>query len=313
METSHLQTGKPFVVACLPAFNEEDTIAKVILKTKPHVDKIVICDDGSEDMTAAIASGLGVTVIRHPKREGYGSALATLFQAARESRADIMLTLDADGQHDPGFIPQLVAPVANNIADIVIGSRFLGGSDVPRARRLGIKIINDVTNAAGYKDLTDSQSGFRAYGREAINSIMPVESGMSASTEILLKAKAKSLRVAEVPVVITYEGVKSSEGQLRHGTSVFLNTVKYISIEHPLMLFGIPGIILLAVGFYFGGFGMDILFTQGHLPINIALVAVGAIIFGFMLITTMLILWVLSSIVKELRPAYRQTSVHFRT
>ena len=307
MEKTFKQSGKPFVVACLPAFNEESSIAKVIIQTKPLVDKIVVCDDGSEDMTAAIASGLGATVIRHPKREGYGSALATLFQAARESNADIMLTLDADGQHDPSFIPQLVAPIANKTADIVIGSRFLGGSDVPRVRKFGLKIINDVTSAAGYKDVTDSQSGFRAYGREAIDSLMPVETGMSASTEILLKAKANSLKVAEVPVVIKYEGSSSSEGQLRHGTFVFINTIKYISIEHPLVLFGIPGLILLGIGFYFGGFGLDILYTQGHLPINVALVAIGAILFGFLLITTMLILWVLSSIMKELRPSYRHT------
>lgn len=304
METSSSKITKQLIVACMPAFNEEGSIAKIILQTKPYVDKIIVCDDGSDDMTAAIASSLGVLVISHPKRKGYGRALATLFRAAQESGADIMVTLDADGQHDPKFIPDLVAPIASQTADVVIGSRFLGSSDVPKMRKMGIRIINNVTNMAGYKEMTDTQSGFRAYSRAAFNSLMPVENGMGASTEILLKAKSQSLRVAEVPVVITYGDSPPSQSPLKHGFSVFLNTIKYSSIEHPLLLFGLPGITLLIVGFYFGAFGMDIFFTQGHLPINIALVSIGAVIFGFMLITTMLILWVLSSIVKEMRSGY---------
>jgi glycosyltransferase involved in cell wall biosynthesis len=304
MENSPPKAAKQFVVACIPAYNEEGTIAKIILQTKPYVDKVIVCDDGSSDMTAAIASSLGVLLVSHPKRKGYGGALATLFQAAREINTDIMVTLDADGQHDPKFIPDLVAPITSNTADLVVGSRFLGSSSVPKARKMGIRIINNATNMAGYKDMTDTQSGYRAYGRAAINTLMPVENGMGASTEILLKAKSQSLRMVEVPVVITYGGSSPTQNPVVHGFSVFVNTIKYSSIEHPLMLFGIPGIILLIVGFYFGAFGMDIYFNQHHLPINIALAAVGSVIFGFMLITTMLILWVLSSIVKELRPGY---------
>jgi hypothetical protein len=310
---SSAQPLKPFVIACIPALNEENSVAKVILQTKPYVDKIIVCDDGSTDMTAAIASGLGATVISHPKSTGYGCAIATLFEAAREGGADIMVTIDADGQHDPKFIPDLIAPIINGTADIVIGSRFLGGSEVPGVRQAGIKVINDVTTLASYREMTDTQSGLRAYGKAAIEALTPVESGMGASTEILIKAKAREFRVAEVPIIITYNGSPPSQNSVSHGSSVILSTIKHAAIEHPLWLFGAPGLILLAVGFGFGGFGLDIFFRTGHLPVNVALLAVGSIIFGFMFITTMLILWVLSSIVKELRPPARQYGVGFKS
>jgi glycosyltransferase involved in cell wall biosynthesis len=313
MEKPSTRSVKPFVIACIPARNEENYIAKVILQAKPHVDKIIVCDDGSTDMTAAIASGLGATVIRHPKSFGYGGAIATLFGAARENGADIMVTLDADGQHDPNFIPNLIAPIINQTADIVIGSRFLGGSEVPGIRQAGIKVINDVTNLASYKEMTDTQSGFRAYGKAAIEAITPVENGMGASTEILIKAKAREFRVAEVPVIITYNGSPSSQNSVRHGSSVILSTIKHAAIEHPLLLFGVPGLILLVIGFAFGAFGLEILLTAKYLPVNVALIAVGSVIFGFMFITTMLILWVLSSIVKELRPSAQQYGVGFKS
>jgi glycosyltransferase involved in cell wall biosynthesis len=313
MENPDVQTAKPFVVACVPALNEESYIAKIIIQARPYVDKVFVCDDGSTDMTASIASALGATVIRHPKTLGYGGAIASLFTAAREEGATIMVTLDADGQHDPKSIPKLIAPIASNSADIVIGSRFLGGSEVPSLRKAGIKAINSMAKLAGYDELTDTQSGFRAYNKAAIESLMPVESGMSASTEILLKAKTHSLRVVEVPIVVTYESSKPSQNAFTQGSSVFLNTLKHISIEHPFLLFGVPGFILLAIGFSFGGFGIDVLFTDKHLPVNIALVSIGSILFGFMLITTMLMLLVLSSIIKELRPASKLLSPTFKS
>jgi glycosyltransferase involved in cell wall biosynthesis len=311
MDNPGAQAAKPLIIACLPALNEEGTIAKIIVQAKPFVAKIFVCDDGSTDATASIASALGATVIHHPQPQGYGSAIASLFMAARDAGADIVVTLDADGQHDPRSIPALVEPITKGSADIVIGSRFLGGSDVPGIRKAGIKAINSVTKMATYSELTDTQSGFRAYGRAALGALKPGESGMSASTEILVKAKSLSLRVTEVPIVVTYGGSKPSQNTFAQGSSVFLNTIKHISIEHPFLLFGIPGFILLAVGFIFGGFGIDILLTSNHLPVNVALVSIGAILFGFMLITTMLMLLVLSSIVKELRPPSKIISPAF--
>ncbi|MEM2613688.1 MAG: glycosyltransferase family 2 protein, partial [Nitrososphaerota archaeon] len=112
------------VIACIPAYNEEKTIAKVILKTKKYVDKVIVCDDGSIDMTAEIAEALGAEVIRHERNMGYGAAISSLFKKAVEEGADIMVTLDGDGQHDPDEIPKLIKPIVEDEADVVIGSRF---------------------------------------------------------------------------------------------------------------------------------------------------------------------------------------------
>lgn len=120
------RNGEPFIIAAIPAYNEERTIARTILMAQRHVDKVVVCDDGSTDMTAHIARQLGADVATHTTKKGYGAAIQTLFRTARALDADIMVTLDADGQHNPGEIPAMVAPILERKADVVIGSRFLG-------------------------------------------------------------------------------------------------------------------------------------------------------------------------------------------
>src|ERR1022692_5110080 len=120
---------QPNVVACIPAFNEEEHIASVILGVRPHVEKIIVCDDGSHDMTSEIAEALGAKVVRHERNLGYGSALSTLFESARKENAGIMVMIDGDGQHDPNDIPRLIGPIIEGGADVVIGSRFLDSSD----------------------------------------------------------------------------------------------------------------------------------------------------------------------------------------
>jgi glycosyltransferase involved in cell wall biosynthesis len=91
--------NKPFIIACIPAYNEEKTIAKVIIKTQKYVDKVIVCDDGSKDMTSEIAERLGAIVIKHERNMGKGEALRNLFKKAIELNADIVITLDGDGQH----------------------------------------------------------------------------------------------------------------------------------------------------------------------------------------------------------------------
>jgi len=116
---------RPFIIACIPAFREDASIARVIVKTLRYVDRVIVCDDGSPDMTAEIAERLGVEVIRHERNLGYGAALCSLFKRARELDPDVMVTLDADLQHDPDEIPKVLSPILRSEADVVIGSRFL--------------------------------------------------------------------------------------------------------------------------------------------------------------------------------------------
>lgn len=291
---------KPYIIACVPAHNEESSIARVIIKASRHVDRVVVCDDGSTDLTAEIASGLGALVLRHDKNLGYGASLATLFSFAQGSPADAMVTLDADGQHDPDDIPQLLKPLAEGGADIVIGSRFLGKGEVPNHRKTGIKIINKVAKTGTYEGVTDTQSGFRAYSRRAIQLIKPTESGMGASTEILIKAKSNSLRVSEVPITVSYAAGRGIDaGAVRQGGSVVLNTIKHLSIERPTLFYGMPGLLFLLIGLYFGVWTLQQYLDVGYIAPTLLLISLGAILLGIMFLSIMVILWVLVSVVRE--------------
>ena len=117
------------VLVCIPAFNEASKIAEIIEKSKKYSYAVIVYDDGSTDGTYELARTAGATVIKSPKNTGYGTAIRALFQAAREQNADIMITLDSDGQHDPDHIPRLIEPIHKQNFDIVIGSRFLSNDD----------------------------------------------------------------------------------------------------------------------------------------------------------------------------------------
>jgi len=293
----------PFIVACVPAFNEERRIARVVLLAQKHVDKVVVCDDGSSDLTSGIAQRLGAEVISHPNNAGYGSSLRSLFSKARELDADIMVTLDADGQHNPDDIPTLVKPILEGEADLVIGSRFLNEkskNNVPNYRRKGIELITNMTRAVSFNQITDAQSGYRAYGRKALSLINPTEQGMGASTEILLKAKEHVLRVAEVPVLTNYDKESNTHNPLAHGLGVVLSTVKHLSAKRPLLFYGAPGLSALAIATGFWAWCLQILTTTQSLPTNITLVAVFMTVVGLVLLTTAVILWVLIAVLREM-------------
>jgi len=294
--------NRPFIVACIPAYNEERTIARIVMLTQKHVDKVIVCDDGSTDMTGEIASRLGAEVIRHERNMGYGAALSTLFDRAREVNAHAMVILDADGQHNPDDIPKLLTPIVKGEADIVIGSRFIGKAEnIPKYRKAGIKAITGLAKTASYNNITDAQSGFRAYSRKAIESIRISETGMGASTEILIKAKDSDLKIIEVPIKINYDKDSSTQNPVSHGMDVILSTVKQMSIRRPLLFYGIPGFASLLVALFFWVWTIQIFAATRQIVTNIALIAIAATIVGLMLLTTAVILWVLVSIIREKR------------
>jgi glycosyltransferase involved in cell wall biosynthesis len=296
------QGMNPKIVACIPAFNEEKTIAKVVIKTQKHVDKVIVCDDGSTDMTGVIAEKLGAIVLRHPRNLGYGEALRTLFKSALELSPDIAVTLDADGQHDPDEMPRLIEPIAAGEADIVIGSRFLGEAKTPSYRQVGIKLITRISNISTKLNLIDAQSGYRAYSRKALELVIPSEMDMGASTEILEKASQHAIRIKEVPVNIRYDVEKpSSQSALMHGLGVLASTIKFMSIRHPLAFFGVPGAIALTVALIFWVWTLQIFATTRAVVTNIALAAIGATSVGLILLTTGIILYVLVSVVREVK------------
>ncbi|MCP8314046.1 MAG: glycosyltransferase family 2 protein, partial [archaeon] len=274
------------MVACIPAYNEESNLAKVVILAQRHVDKVVVCNDGSIDMTAEIAMKLGATVLEHERNMGYGAALRTIF---KEQSSDVLVTLDADGQHDPREIPKLVEPIIKGEADIVVGSRFLGKSKMPKYRKLGVGMITKLSNL----NITDAQSGFRAYSRKALEKIMPTEMGMGVSTEILIKATEQGLRIKEVPINIRYDVIKPShQNPFTHGLEVLLSILKFMSIKRPLLFYGVPGAISLMIALAFWVWTLRIFSETRQIMTNIALIAIGTTMVGLMLLTTAIILYV---------------------
>jgi len=286
----------------IPAYNEEKNIAKIITKLKKITDSIIVCDDGSSDMTSEIAKNLGVIVISHKKNMGYGAAIRTIFEKSAEIDSDILVTFDADGQHRIEDVSRVLHPLENNEADIVIGSRFLGKqSNVPNYRKLGIKVITQVTNSSIKTKLTDSQSGFRAYSKQVLSKISLSEVGMGISTEILIKASSEGLRITEVPITILYSGDTSTHNPVSHGTSVLFSTIKFTSIEHPLKFYGIPSVIFLIIGVIFTSLAVQYYVDVGRLNTDLTLIGAGTILVGIILLISAILLYSLVSVVREKR------------
>lgn len=209
------------VVIVIPAYNEEHTIGWVIEKCKiQHAKcKIIVVDDGSQDRTAKLAKQAGAHVLKHSINRGLGAALATGITGAlclshkSESGLDktIIVTLDADGQHDPAEIPQLIAPIIKNEAQVVIGNRLKAG--MPWYRRVANCCGNFCTWFLFGIFVSDSQSGFRAFRAEAAAQLRLRTSTMEVSSEIIREIARLKLRIAEVPVTTQYTAYSLSKGQ----------------------------------------------------------------------------------------------------
>lgn len=216
------------VLAIIPAYNEAGYIEAIVKKTRPYTDQVVVVDDGSSDQTAEYAIQAGAHVIIHKHNGGYGEAIKSGLNEAKSLQADIVVTIDGDGQHDPREIPSIVKPILDGRADIVIGSRFLDHhNNVPAYREFGIKVITGLYNAFSSMKVSDAQSGFRAYNEKALSLLLPLrETGMSISIEIIIKARRLGLRMAEAPITVVYHGESSTINPVTHGLGVALSTIR---------------------------------------------------------------------------------------
>ena len=291
------------VIVGIPAYNEEKNIAVIITRLKKITDKIIVCDDGSSDLTSKIAEELGAIVIKHEKNLGYGAAIRSIFLKAKNLDCEILVTFDADGQHRVEDINKVINPINNGKSDIVIGSRFLDDSEkeIPSYRKVGIKVITKITNVSIKKQLTDSQSGFRAYSKKVLDELTPSELGMGISTEILIKASSKNFRISEVPIKIIYDGDTSTHNPITHGSSVIISTIKYTSLQRPLTFYGIPSVIFLLIGIVFSYLAIQYYVEIGRLSTNLTIVASAAVLIGIVLLITAVLLFSLVSVVRERR------------
>jgi glycosyltransferase involved in cell wall biosynthesis len=203
----------------VPAYNEAPVIGVVLRQLKVELRKlgkfqIVVVDDGSTDGTGAVAGKEGVKVITHPLNRGLGGALGTGFAYAKLKGSDILVTFDADGQHDPSDIVRMIAPLVGKRADVVIGSRTLRGwRQLPLDRRIILLGGNLLTRLLFGVKTSDSQSGFRAFSRKAISKLSLKTQGMEVSSEFFSEIKAKRLKFVEVPVKVIYSDYSRRKGQ----------------------------------------------------------------------------------------------------
>ncbi|MDI6842460.1 MAG: glycosyltransferase family 2 protein [Methanothermobacter wolfeii] len=275
--------------AIIPAFNEEVAIGSMVLLSREHVDEVLVVDDGSTDRTASVAEMAGARVLRHHKNLGKGAALKTGFHA---TDADVIVTLDADGQHDPAEIPKLMEPIIRGEADIVNGSRYLHGSDenTPRYRRVGQKILDTATNISTGLEITDTQSGFRAFSSKTIPHFRFRDPGFVVESEMLADAAEAGLRIMEVEVGVRYDVDGSTRNPVSHGVSVLLRILGDIEVRRPLYYFTLPGLII-----GIAGAALTLMFIRDYITgvsVNMGptIVAVMLTLFGTFFIFTGIIL-----------------------
>jgi glycosyltransferase involved in cell wall biosynthesis len=284
----------------IPALDEERTIAKVVVRAKPFVDSVLVVDDGSRDDTSAIAEGLGAAVVRHEKNLGKGAALRDCFAWARRAGVDVLVTIDADGQHDPSLIPKLIEKMGEENADVVIGSRLVRPPDMPSYRWFGGRALDNLVGVRVGNRIVDAQSGFRAYSRRAIEALVASEFGMGVDSALIMDADRAGLKIAETPAAANYAGLKTStHNPAIHSLDVLFSVVKFISIRHPLLFYGGFSLIAFTVALLFGYQTIDYYQRWGLVITNLALVSIAAGILGFLTLFTGIILFTLITVIRE--------------
>jgi len=289
-------TRKKSIIICIPAYNEEKTIAKVIVDAKKHSDNIIVIDDGSSDYTPHIVKQLGVKLLQHKKNLGKGAALRTGFTYAMTFHPDVVVTMDGDCQHDPSFIPDLIEPIIKEEADLVIGSRSTN-TKMPSYRKLGFNVISFLNRKATHSNIKDHQSGFRAYSKKSFNAIAKETfqdySVESEQLELLIK---NGFEIKEVPIEIKYHGLHntSKKNFLTHGGELILASLFMIIARRPIMYLALPGSIFLLVGFFFAFYTLILFNMDRYFSLPMSILSVGLLILGSLFCFSSMFIYIIS-------------------
>ena len=289
---------RPKIIAGLPAYNEGKYIGSLVLDTRQYVDEVIVVDDGSSDNTARVAGLAGADVVRHPQNMGYGAAVRSLIAEARQRNADMLVILDADSQHDPQEIPNLVKPL-NEGYDFVIGSRENQTGKIPLYRRVGQKVILNSVSALSGTELTDSECGFRAFSKKAIDTLDLKQDGMAVSAETIAEAMRCNLKITQVPVSVTYHKDGSTLNPLSHGLGVFTRVLIMISEQRPLFFFGMTGAFLVVFGIITGIYTLQLYSISRVVSTGWALVTMLFLILGAGSVFSGVLLNTISRIIKD--------------
>jgi len=246
------------LVVLIPAFNEEENIQKVIQSIPKKVlgvseIKVLVVNDGSTDKTMDMAmNGGAYRVVSHKKNLGVGAAFMTGIRNAISMNADILVAVDADSQFDSNQIPELILPILNNQADVVIGSRFQNKKpkNIPRIKYLGNKIFTKIVSSLVQQKFTDTQTGFRAYSKEALLNISVV-SDFTYTQEVLIDLKFKGMQITEVPISVKYDDKRKSrvvKNIFKYSSKVLAILIRTLVYHRPMFSFNVLGGIFCGVG-----------------------------------------------------------------
>ncbi|WP_461863531.1 glycosyltransferase family 2 protein [Thermococcus sp.] len=284
----------------IPAYNEELTIGSVVTLAKKYGDVLVV-DDGSADRTSEIARNAGAFVIKHETNMGKGAALRTGFEYALSMDYKIVVTLDADGQHNPDEIPVLLEPIVNGKADLVIGSRYLNGAQrsIPPYRRFGLWILNLGTKVVSNMNV-DSQSGFRAMNKKLLEKLDLNSNDYSIETDMIVKARERGIRLMEVPITVRYDVPnKHKKNPVSHGLGVLASIVGLIGYKRPLLLFGVLSLLSFITSGVLAYWALKPYYHGGRIFLTQAIGAGIFAIIGIQLFVAGLTLNVLAKMVRE--------------
>jgi glycosyltransferase involved in cell wall biosynthesis len=253
-ENSTAETQRPVsdqILVGIPAYNEEIGIGSTILAAQQYSSTVVVVDDGSADNTVSIAAQTDAIVLEHHENVGKGGAVQTIFEYAHGHDFDALVLIDGDGQHVPEEIPAVATPVLEESVDMAIGSRYIEHeqTETPLYRRFGQRVLDVLTTGSTNSELTDTQSGFRAFSPEAVEELTLSTDGIGVESEMISEATEKDLEMDEVPIDVRYEGVDGQTyNPLQHGLTVVVFMLQLIRDRHPLLFFGVPGVMLLLFG-----------------------------------------------------------------
>ncbi len=240
-------------IAVIPAFNEARFIGSVVLAARAYVDQVIVVDDGSTDQTAAIACKAGAVVVQHQQNRGKAAAVNSAFAYVRQLNPLAVVMLDGDGQHHASDIPSVLAPICRGEADIVVGSRYCGiQSSIPAYRKVGQFGLTAITNLASGVQVSDSQSGFRAFSRAALTTLsFTGDGGFSIESEMQFQVRDHALRITEAPINVTY-AEKAKRNPFAQGWQVLRGIAGMVRQTRPLLFCAAVSAILLSVGLIWG-------------------------------------------------------------
>lgn len=284
------QSGPGPVVALIPAHNEERFIGSLVLAVREHVDMVVVVDDGSGDRTAAIARKAGAIVVQHPVNQGKAAAVNSGFAYSRRLAPAALVMLDGDGQHCADDIPQMLSPVLNDEADIVLGSRFRAvRSEIPAYRQVGQHGLTLATNLTSGVWVSDSQSGFRAFSQRAVEHLRFSRGGFSIESEMQFLVRDHGLRLVEVPIKVVY-AEPAKRNPVSHGLQVLNGILQLVGQSRPLLFFSALGLAVFLAGCTLGVIIIDIYARTHELAIGYGLITVVLCVMGVLMLFAGLIL-----------------------